>query len=57
MGRATELKKQRQIARKQVQEVFADFMENFELGEYLRPKPWYIPQFAWDGLIRFICKK
>ena len=57
MGRSIQLKKERQIARKQVAKVFEDFMQDFELGDYLREKPWYFPQFAWDGLIRYICKK
>ena len=57
MGRTKELKKIRKEARKNAEQVYKEFVDSFDLKEYLIDKPFWIPQFIWNFIIRLIVKQ
>jgi len=57
MGRAKELKKIRKYSRQNANRIFQQFEANFNIDEYLKPKPRFCPKFIWNFLLWIIVKK
>lgn len=57
MGHAKEFKKLKKQANKLIQASYQDFRDNFDLNEYVRECPSFVPKFIWNKLVNFMVKK
>lgn len=50
MGKIKEIKKLRQLYRKDIRDQYA------LIKDVIKPKPWWVPKFMWQALWRFLIR-
>lgn len=57
MGKAIEYKKIRRETRKNADRIIKEFMDEFNIRDYLRPRPRFFPRVIWNFLIKWLISK